>query len=442
MEWWRIINYSMISAQQQTAIDHALQGHNVFITGGAGVGKSFLTSSIVDTLRGRGNSVKVSASTGTAAALVNGQTLHSLLGLGLAKDPVEVLISRATRNRKILKTWRSIDTLVVDEISMLHPTFFTKLARVVSAVRDCALPFGGIQVILVGDFFQLPPVPERGQPATDPKFIFETDAWTQLDLKHVELTQIFRQEDDGAFAQTLRRIRKGQVEDQDVELLFERLHADIDHAEGVVPTQLYSRRDVVDRLNGEHMAKLDTPSVNCEYSLQYSLAPGVNESDKHVKDEMQKFVKEVRTNMRAAESLELKVGAQVMMSVNRPDMGLVNGSRGVVLKFVGDVPVVRFAHTTTMVSPHTWKHTREFLGEVLISQIPLQHAWALTIHKAQGVSLDCAEISLDRSVFEFGQAYVALSRLRTVDGLKLVSFKMNVIRADPRVVAFYDLLNA
>lgn len=410
----------------------------MFITGGAGVGKSFLTSLMVEQLRDKGNMVKVSASTGTAAALVNGQTLHSLLGLGLAKDPVEVLISRAKRNRKILKTWRAMDTLVVDEISMLHPTFFTKLERVVSAVRDTTLAFGGIQVILVGDFFQLPPVPERGQSVTDPKFIFETDTWARLDMKHVELTQIFRQEDDSEFAQTLRRVRKGTVEQQDADLLFERLHADIEHAEGVIPTQLYSRRDVVEKLNQEHMTNLDTPSVQCEYSLQHSLAPDLDETNKQVQDAMQKYVKEVCANMRAVETLELKVGAQVMMTVNRPDMGLVNGSRGVVLKFVGDTPVVRFANTTTMVSPHTWKHTREMVGEVLISQVPLQHAWAMTIHKAQGVSLDCGEISLDRSVFEFGQAYVALSRLRTLEGLKLVGFKMNVIRADPRVVAFYE----
>jgi ATP-dependent DNA helicase PIF1 len=427
----------MISEAQQSALDCALSGENVFITGGAGVGKSFLTASIVDGLKEQGNAVKVTASTGAAACLVNGQTLHSLLGLGLAQESAELLISRARRNRKIVKTWRGIDTLVIDEVSMIHPVFFTKLEKVAAAVRQSTMPFGGIQVILVGDFFQLPPVPERGQSPSDPKFIFQTEAWSRLQPRCVELTQIFRQDDDSEFAQTLRRIRTGVVEDQDVDLLFERLHADIEHAEGVTPTQLYGRRDIVDRLNLEHLEKLEGPSVFCEYEMTSTVATELDGTSKRALEALNRFTEEVGKNMRAAKNLELKVGAQVMMTVNRPDLDLVNGSRGVVVKFAGDVPVVRFAHTTAMVNPHTWKHTRDLVGEVVISQVPLQHAWALTIHKAQGVSLDCAEISLDRSVFEFGQAYVALSRVRTVSGLKLVGFKTNVIRADPVVTAFY-----
>lgn len=427
----------MISEAQQSALDCALSGENVFITGGAGVGKSFLTSSIVDGLKEQGSAVKVTASTGAAACLVNGQTLHSLLGLGLAQESVELLISRALRNRKIVKTWREIDTLVIDEVSMIHPVFFTKLEKVAAAVRHSTLPFGGIQIILVGDFFQLPPVPERGQSPSDPKFIFQTETWSRLQLRCVELTQIFRQDDDSEFAQTLRRIRRGVVEDEDVNLLFERLHADIDHAEGVIPTQLYARRDIVDKLNQQHLETLDGPSVFCEYEMTSSLATELDGTSKHALDALHRYTEEVCKNMRAVKQLELKVGAQVMMTVNRPDLDLVNGSRGVVVRFVGDVPVVRFAGSTVMVSPHTWKHTRELVGEVLTSQIPLQHAWALTIHKAQGVSLDCAEISLDRSVFEFGQAYVALSRVRALSGLKLVGFKTNVIRADPIVTTFY-----
>lgn len=146
-----------LSEKQQLALEKSLNGHNVFITGGAGVGKSFLTKTIVNGLRDRGQTVRVTASTGVASSLINGQTLHSLLGLGLAQDPVDVLVRRATKNRKVCQVWRNLDVLVIDEISMLHPVFFEKVSKVVAAIRNqWSEPFGGLQLIIVGDFYQLP----------------------------------------------------------------------------------------------------------------------------------------------------------------------------------------------------------------------------------------------------------------------------------------------
>lgn len=441
---------SNLSEKQQLALEKSLNGHNVFITGGAGVGKSFLTKTIVNGLRDQGQTVRVTASTGVASSLINGQTLHSLLGLGLAQDPVDVLVRRATKNRKVCQVWRNLDVLVIDEISMLHPVFFEKVSKVVAAIRNqWSEPFGGLQLILVGDFYQLPPVPERGQSPTCPKFVFETETWKELNLHCVELTQIFRQEDDSEFAQTLRRIRMGELSDGDEDMLIDRIHAHIEHAEGVIPTKLHSKRANVSELNHKHLMELDgDESKTYEYSVQHSLADGVDERSAQVKAAMKKYVEEVKSNSRVEPSVELRVGAQVMMLVNKPDLRLVNGSRGVVTGFEYDpetgksYPKVRFSRTTTVVTPHVWTYSREHVGEVMISQVPLQHAWAVTIHKSQGMTLDCAEIALDKGVFEYGQAYVALSRVKSLEGVKIVKFQKRVIRADPKVTEFYNSLDA
>jgi ATP-dependent DNA helicase PIF1 len=333
-----------------------------------------------------------------------------------------------------------MDVLVIDEISMVHPTFFEKAGKVVAAVRNqFSEPFGGLQLIIVGDFYQLPPVPDRNQPPGGPKFAFETDTWKSLSLHCVELTQIFRQEDASEFARALCRIRKGEVSDEDEDLLFDRILAHIDHAEGVIPTQLYSKRNSVLELNQNHLKALDADDSNTyEFSVQHSLADGVDERSSPAQAALKRYVEEVKTNCRVEPSIELRVGAQVMMLVNKPDMKLVNGSRGVVIGFDTDgFPRVRFSKTTMVVTPHAWKFSREHVGEVVVSQIPLQHAWAVTIHKSQGMTLDCAEIALDKGVFEYGQAYVALSRVKSLEGVRLVKFSKRVIRADPKVTEFY-----
>jgi ATP-dependent DNA helicase PIF1 len=427
----------MLSDAQQYALDRCLAGKNLFITGGAGVGKSHLTSLIVRTLRDRGLRVRVTASTGAAASLINGQTLHSLLGLGLADKPVDVLVSLAMKRRKLLHVWRSLDVLLIDEVSMLDPDFFTKVDLVVSEMRGSRDPFGGLQVILVGDFFQLPPVRPRSAAI---KFAFETDTWARLVDECVELTHIFRQEDTSVFADILRKVRKAELELDDIQTLFHRVNADPDHVEGVIPTQLYSRRKDVHDLNTKHLSALDALSSNTyTHTLATTLPEGVQGAPAVAA--LAKFAADTLKNMQPTATLELREGAQVMMLINQPESRLVNGSRGVVVRFEEGDPVVRFKHTTTTIGRHAWTYERDGVGCVAVTQIPLQLAWASTVHKSQGATLDCAEISLDSSVFEYGQAYVALSRVRSLEGVRLVKFNHRVIRADPRVKSFYENMN-
>lgn len=424
----------MLSEKQQYALNRCMDGHNLFITGGAGVGKSYLTSTIVKHLREQGQHVYITASTGVAASLINGQTLHSLLGMGLADKPVDVLIQLAMKRRKLLRTWRRMDVLVIDEVSMIDPEFFTKVDRLASAMRENTQPFGGLQVLLVGDFFQLPPVHRHRTPI---KFVFETEVWPRLVDECIQLTQIFRQDDTSMFAHTLRNIRTADMDLDDIERLLNRVNVEPDHVEGVIPTQLYSRRNDVADLNTAHLEKLDKSTANVYTYLLKCVPDGASA---HAHAAVNKFGQEVDKAMQAPRQLELREGAQVMMLVNQTELGLVNGSRGVVVGWDNGDPVVRFKHITTTITPHVWTYERELVGEVLITQIPLQLAWAVTIHKSQGTSLDCAEISLDRNVFEYGQAYVALSRVRSLEGVKIVKFDPLVIRADPRVKAFYAKL--
>ena len=415
-------------------MDRCLAGHSLFVTGGGGVGKSYLTSAIVKTLRDQGRRVAVTASTGVAASLIHGQTLHSLLGLGLADKPVDDLVRIARARRKLVHTWRRMDVLVIDEVSMIDPDFFIKVDLVVQGLRESTEPFGGLQLLLIGDFFQLPPVHPRTRSPALPKFVFETEVWDRVVDECIELTLIHRQDDASEFARILKKIRTADMDLDDIETLTGRVNLKPDHVDGVIPTQMCSRRNSVAELNMSHLEKLDVDTSK-KYTYTMKCVP-VGESA-HVHTEVTKFGKEVEKNMHAPKSLELREGAQVMMLVNQTESGLVNGSRGVVVGWEDGDPVVRFKHVQTTIGRHTWTFERELVGEVKITQIPLQLAWAMTIHKSQGTSLDCAEVSLDRSVFEYGQAYVALSRVRSLEGLNMVKFDHRVIRADPRVKAFY-----
>lgn len=436
-----------LTANQQQALQYCLDAKNVFITGPGGVGKSFLTHQIVTELKSQGKVVKISASTGVAATLINGQTLHSLLGLGLAEGTMEQLVNTALRNRKLVSRWANMDVLVIDEVSMIDPVFFTKLDAVVTAIRAKNRPsarterFGGLQVILVGDFFQLPPVRSSRDPEAD-RFIFQTDVWKQLVHECVELTEIFRQDGDSEFAQTLRRVRTAELTPEDIELLQGRVGVEPDHKEGIQASQLYSRRNDVLDLNTTHLMKLDEDTkydYSCSITTEFCNPGATTVSNQRA--DMKKFALATEKNMQPPRLIEIREGAQVMMLVNSRELRLANGSRGVVIGFEDGYPLVRFNNITTLISPHTWTFSRDFVGTVNVSQVPLQLAWAVTIHKSQGTSLDCAEISLDRSVFEYGQAYVALSRVRSLEGLKLTHFDASVIRADPLVKEFYASMN-
>lgn len=451
-----------LSPAQARVLELMQSKSNVFLTGGGGVGKSHVIHTVVRQCKEQGMEVAVCASTGVAADQIGGTTLHALLGLGLAQEPLDKLVKKAVASTKIRTAWRNIDLLVIDEVSMLDPDFFTAVDAVAKAVRNNHLPFGGIHLLLSGDFFQLPPVMKKERDSSKPIFCFQTPAWQEAVHQVVELTEVFRQHGDLEFIELLQRARYGDYTASDVDTLVSRLNAQLHGFEGIEPTRLYARRVNVDEVNAQALAALDTESASYTASVHYEVGvrknrhggkvayvvPGALKSTLQAK--LHEAAQKYKQNAAAPECLELKIGAQVMLLSNMNiEEGLVNGSRGVVVGFETTptsgsrkMPVVQFARTRITVERFTWEYEVADTGIVLYRQVPLQLAWAVTIHKAQGLSLDCVELALDRSVFEYGQAYVALSRVRSLNGLRLTSFTPAVLLAHPLVKGFYASLNA
>jgi ATP-dependent DNA helicase PIF1 len=498
----------MISDEQRRVLELIGEHKNVFLTGGGGVGKSFIINVLVNAQREQGRVVAVCASTGVAADHIGGVTLHSLLGQGLASEPLDELIQMAHSKRGLRAKWMHIDLLVIDEISMLDPVFFVKVDLVLRALRHCDAPFGGVQLLLAGDFFQLPPVTPRvavtSTSNTSPSqkrkngfqssssvtnsrastsgsslssagvvhtFCFETPSWNEAVDAIVELKYSFRQSGDNVLGELLNRARVGECTLEDIELLADRVDAPFTNArfEGIEPTRMHSRRTNVDSINEEKLLGLGdgvhTELYNAQVTYnvlsskrkivgdvecESSESSGNQKSKSEKLKELQRVgaVLQQFNNTAAKSELQLRIGAQVMLLCNMDvENGLVNGSRGVVTEF-RDLdgimnPVVRFSKTGTeiVINGYKWEYKIEGAGSVFYTQIPLQLAWAITIHKAQGLSLDCVEMALDNSVFERGQAYVALSRVTSLEGLRLISFKPGVILAHPLVKQFYANIN-
>lgn len=421
-----------VSEEQQKVIDAVDEGFNVFLTGGGGVGKSFLINKIVQAERQKGRVVAITASTGVAADHIGGTTLHSLLGVGLASEPLPDLIRTAMKNSRVRQRWRKIHVLIIDEISMIDPAFFEKADNIIRALRVTPTAFfGGIQLLVAGDFFQLPPVNTQ-------TFCFQSPSWV-FD-KSFYLQHSFRQARDTAFADLLARARVGDCIMDDIETLVDRIDAELP-ADGIEPTRMHPRRTNVHEINLKKLA--DIPSSNHVFNASFAMHTSDPVTRRKL-EQMSERMRELNTAPAPVE-LHLRQGAQVMLLCNLDiERGLVNGSRGVVSQINERGVVVKFARTQSevLVETHTWEFPLDDKGWLGYTQIPLQLAWAITIHKAQGLSLDRVEMALDNSIFEKGQAYVALSRVTSLAGLRLLSFRPSVIVAHPTVKAFYNSLVA
>jgi ATP-dependent DNA helicase PIF1 len=438
-----------LSPEQQQVLDVIATGENVFFTGSAGTGKSYILRYVVQELCRRHGSehVSVTASTGVAACNIGGTTLHSFAGVGLGRDPLETLLQRVRKSPQREK-WLRCKALVIDEISMIGPELFDKIEQIACSLKKNSSPFGGIQLIVCGDFLQLPPVTtvttvttadQKSSSATTAgdayTFCFQTERWAACFSKPgsvIQLTQVFRQ-NDKEFIELLQRMRKGILTEQDHQQLFERQTTTTTTTTGddVKPTILYSHRGDVDDLNTQHLGKLsgDVKTFTCRDWGPESLTKGFDQVCPAV--------------------LELKTGAQVILLRNLDcARGLVNGARGVVVGFsessipeLRDMPMVKFlsGEVLTMVRAE-W--TIEVAGEPVAGreQIPLKLAWALSIHKSQGMTIDCLEISLGK-VFECGQAYVALSRGTSLAKIKLIDYNPHKVKANPIALDFYNKLS-
>lgn len=415
------------TAEQQNVINAIMNGDNIFITGPGGTGKTTIIRHIAAIL-----DVGVTAMTGAAAVLINGQTLHSFLGIGLGKGSVDELVKRINGFPKVRRVWRDLERLVIDEVSMMSAELFEKLNEVGKEVRANDKPFGGIQLILSGDFLQLPCV--KGQ------FCFESGAWEECKLKVFHLTTIMRQ-DNTRFQECLNKARFGVITQEDIDFITQSRDEPGEHPnqaspdqQRIKPTKIFCYNADVDALNQSKLDKL------CHEHEKNGVTEtnGLREFNAEIVTR-DLIIKDITKFCNAQPTLQLAVGAQVMLLVNRDvELHLVNGSRGVVVGFDDDdLPIVRFKHATITIDFHAYEIKEHKKTLATIFQIPLKLAYAITVHKSQGVTLDAAMIDLN-GVFEFGQAYVALSRVRDTTGVELFNASPASFRAHPKALAFYN----
>ena len=434
----------MLNHAQQKALDAVIQGRSIFLTGSGGTGKSFLISRVFKEIGTR--CIGLTALTGCAALLLHARarTLHSWAGIGLGDAPSHVLVETVRKNRRAAARWRATDVLVIDEVSMLTPELFEKLDAVGRAIRRNDRPFGGLQLVLVGDFYQLPPVTREGET----RFVFESPLWKALDLEVHELTEIVRQKDP-VFQKVLGEARRGRLTPESSQTLQTRIGLDYSDLQ-IQPSMVFTRRAQVHDLNLKHLAAITTQKhVYKAVTLASMKAvgdPGIPRAVEKL-DKVAQYVTE----------LTLAVGAQVMLLINDAENKLTNGSRGVVVGFEAEaeadtsaspdknsldavIPLVKFCGGQILpIKRNKW--ATELPG-ITRTQLPLTLAYAVTIHKTQGATLDCALIDVGERTFEYGQAYVALSRVKSLEALYIHDFHPGAFKAHPKVKAFYATVQA
>lgn len=400
--------------KQETALKLLKAGENVFLTGSAGAGKTYTLNQYIHYLKVRKVPVAITASTGIAATHMNGMTIHTWAGIGI-KDSLSDDDLKRMKERKYLKEHlENAQVLIIDEISMLHAKQLNLVNQVLKYFKESDEAFGGIQVIVAGDFFQLPPVGRNGEANRD-KFCFMSDAWVEAKFRVCYLTEQHRQ-DDEILNQILNAIRAQNIQADHIQALQQSRDQDI----GDTFTRLYTHNMDVDNINYQHLNEIDTESHQFNAVL----------------DGNEKLIETLKSSVRAPEELSLKKNAKVMFVKNNFDMGYINGSLGEVIGFEEDdqqglLPKVKLTDgTTLLVEPETWSIENES-GKAIASfqQIPLRLAWAITIHKSQGMTLEAAEINLTHT-FEKGQGYVALSRLKSLSGLRLLGFNQQALELD------------
>jgi ATP-dependent DNA helicase PIF1 len=398
--------------RQKQALAVMMSGESVFLTGAPGAGKTYVLNEFVGRAMRAGKRLAVTASTGIAASHIGGTTIHSWSGLGILDGLTPDDLKRLGGSDRLIKRYNSVDILVIDEVSMLHGARLDMVNQLAKLLRDSERPFGGLQVILVGDLFQLPPI-SRG--SNDFDFVHLSRAWAELDPRICYLTEQHRQQGNDDLLRFLEAMRRGEVSDEQGSVLQERLHQ-VPAAETVV-TRLYAHNLDVDAINQRHLAALSGQGRRFQMYAKGGRAK----------------LEQLAKSLLAPEVLELKVGAEVMFVANNFAEGFVNGSRGQVIEFDDDTPVVRLLNGREIyVEPHTWSLSEDGRIRAEISQLPLRLAWAITIHKSQGMSLDAAEIDLSRA-FTPGMGYVALSRVRSLQGLYLQGINQMALLMHPQI---------
>lgn len=400
---------------QEQALAILKSGESVFLTGEPGAGKTHTVNAYVEYLREHKIEPAITASTGIAATHIHGMTIHSWSGIGINQALSKQELEKLANNKFISRRLNKAHVLIIDEVSMLSARTLDLVDSVCRTVRDNVAPFGGLQVVLVGDFFQLPPVSRSGE--EEQRFAFESDVWQELSPTVCYLTEQHRQ-DDRKFLEVLAALRSGEYTEEHRNHLQARVgtHTKVVHE---LP-RLFPHNADVDTINTRELKKLS----GGEKAFVMDDAGS------------EKYVQALKRGCLSPERLVLKIGASVMCTKNNPEKGFINGTLGTVIKFAKDreLPIVQITGgREIIVEPMEWAVEEEGKVKARISQVPLRLAWAMTIHKSQGMSMDSAVIDLSNA-FEFGQGYVALSRLRRLSGLYLLGLNERALQVHPQVL--------
>jgi ATP-dependent DNA helicase PIF1 len=450
---------STYSDEQQLCFEKYLNGENIFITGPGGSGKSFLIKNIVKHAEAHNKNIKICALTGCAAILLEckATTLHMFSGIGFAnKNNEEIIAELFTTKRYKLKNWRKLEILIIDEVSMMSLKILLLLDIIAKRFYRNSNPFGGLQVIFTGDFYQLSPVSNIFLEKEDSMFCFEHELWNQLFPKEnqIVLKTIFRQKDE-TLLKILKYIRKGQITPSSRSALESRIfnaqELNLIKKDKVLTILSPIKRDV-EHINLKEYLKLDKSLQEYVYDLDYiDLYIKYEETDDEKtslfalllksNEQLKKDYDFLASNILAERCLKLKIGTHVMCIANinsNGELQIANGSQGVIVGFNDKkLPYVKFNNIEEpiLIDYYIWKS--EFNKRVGLMQIPLIYSWAITIHKSQGLTLENAIIDIGSNIFADGQTYVALSRVKSLDGLYLTSFDCSKIKCNPLVKKFY-----
>ena len=398
---------------QQEALEILKLGHNIYLTGAAGTGKTHTLNAYLEHLKRHRVVVGITASTGIAATHLGGMTIQSWSGMGNLETVYKEDLEHLQQKLYLKLRYLGAKVLLIDEISMLHAYQLDIINRLCKTFKSNALPFGGMQVILCGDFFQLPPVNKYRERSY---FAFESKAWEEANLRICYLDKAYRHADKD-FITLLNAVRANHVTDAELSILVRALGQEIPSY--IVPTRLYPHNVDVDAINAQELSSIDEKEHTY---MMHGKGPGA-------------LVEGLTKGCLAPEKLVLKKKAQVMFVKNNPRMGYVNGTRGKIVDFDHEgFPIVELVTKRRIaVRPEKWSIIENNIPKAHIQQLPLRLAWAITIHKSQGMTLDAAEIDLSKS-FVHGMGYVALSRVRSLKGMRLLGVNEMALQVDPDIL--------
>jgi len=426
---------SNLTLKQKEALRYMKSGKNVFLTGPAGTGKTFVLKTFIEwykeTKEDEDSKIHITSTTGLSSLLIDGITIHRYAGIGIGDKDINTYYKKIIKMKSLKKRWLTTSVLIIDEISMMNPDLFDKLEALARKIRLNDKPFGGIQIILSGDFLQIPPIN-----STD--FCFEAFSWEIID-ETVYFDEILRQNND-ILQSVLSSIRLGIVTNDVKKLLDSCLNKELKCEDGIVPTLLFSKKNMVSEYNQHELDILiNQNKENYMYEAVYEFN---KEKSDNTENDFYKTM--INSQFQVDDKVHFSLHSQVMLTINMPECNLANGSRGIIIDFTKDVlhyPVVLFSNKQVLIiKPHdyTIEEEKTIIKKI---QLPLILSWAITIHKAQGMTLDFIKTDIGNSIFEYGQAYVVLSRIKNIEGLSLMNIDYSKIKAHPKILKYYEKLN-